>query len=116
MSQHTHHMQQQCQDALAINYYFGGDNLFITMIANASWPEIQNTLHDGQAAHDRPDLVVCIFHAKLHFLDGHNNALQVINFITNITPNLAIPQTVRNMLKENSFHFAIFNSKSDYVV
>ena len=36
----TRYMQQQCQDALAINCYFGGGNLFITMTANASWPEI----------------------------------------------------------------------------
>jgi hypothetical protein len=64
----THHMQQQCQDALAINRYFGGGDLFITMTANASWPEIQNALLDGQAAHDRPDLVVRVFHAKLHSL------------------------------------------------
>ena len=64
----TRHMQQQCQDALAINRYFGGGDLFITMTANSSWPEIQNALLPGQAAHDRPDLVVRVFHAKLHSL------------------------------------------------
>jgi len=64
----TRHMQQQCQDALAINRYFGGGDLFITMTANASWPEIQNALLDGQGAHDRPDLVVRVFHAKLQDL------------------------------------------------
>ena len=61
-------MQQQCQDALAINRYFGGGDLFITMTANSSQPEIKNALLDGQAAHDRPNLVVRIFHAKLHSL------------------------------------------------
>ena len=64
----TRHMQQQCQDALAINHYFGGGNLFITMTANAFWPEIQNALLDGQVASDHPDLVVRIFHAKLQSL------------------------------------------------
>ena len=64
----TRHMQQQCQDALAINRYFGGGNLFITMTANAAWPEIQNALLNGQVASDRPDLIVRVFHAKLHSL------------------------------------------------
>ena len=64
----TRHMQQQCQDALAINRYFGGGDLFITMTANAAWPEIQNALLDGQASHDRPDLIVRVFHAKLQSL------------------------------------------------
>jgi hypothetical protein len=36
----THNMQQHCQDALAINCYFGGGDLFITMTANPTWPEI----------------------------------------------------------------------------
>jgi hypothetical protein len=37
----TRHMQQLCQDALAINRYYGGGDLFITMTANPAWPEIQ---------------------------------------------------------------------------
>ena len=64
----TRHMQQQCQDALAINRYFGGGDLFVTMTANASWPEIQNALLNGQEPSDRPDLVVRVFHAKLRSL------------------------------------------------
>ncbi len=69
----TCHMQQQCQDALAINRHFGGGDLFITMTANPSWPEIQDALFQGQTASDRPDLVVhahiILFlkpHAKLY--------------------------------------------------
>jgi helitron helicase-like protein len=54
----TCHMQQQCQDALAINCHFGGEDLFITITANPSWPEIQDTLFEGQTASDHPDLVV----------------------------------------------------------
>src|SRR6266436_9307868 len=64
----TRHMQQQLQDALAINCYFGGGDLFITMTANPSWPEITDALLEGQTTSDRPDLVVCVFHAKLKSL------------------------------------------------
>src|SRR6266446_6364904 len=64
----TRHMQQQLQDALAINRYFGGGDLFITMTANPSWPEITDALLQGQTTSDRPDLVVRVFHAKLKSL------------------------------------------------
>jgi hypothetical protein len=64
----TRHMQQLCQDALAINRYYGGGDLFITMTANPAWPEIQDALFQGQSASDRPDLVVCVFRAKLRSL------------------------------------------------
>jgi hypothetical protein len=33
-SDSTHHMQQLCQDALAINRFYGGGDLFIPMTAN----------------------------------------------------------------------------------
>jgi hypothetical protein len=61
----TRHMQQLCQDALAINRFYGGGDLFITMTANTKWPEIQSQLLYGQKASDRPDLVVRVFRAKL---------------------------------------------------
>ena len=61
----TRNMQQRCQDALAINRYYGGGDLFITMTANTKWPEIQDALLHGQAASDYPDLVVRVFHKKL---------------------------------------------------
>jgi hypothetical protein len=64
----TRHMQQLCQDALAINRYYGGGDLFITMTANPAWPEIQAALFPGQTAPDRPDLVVRAFKAKLDSL------------------------------------------------
>ena len=64
----TRNMQQHCQDALAINRHFGGGDLFVTMTANPSWPEIQDALLPGQQASDRPDLVVRVFHAKLESL------------------------------------------------
>ena len=61
-------MQQHLQDTLAINYYYGGGDLFITMTANPAWPEIQGALLYGQSASDCPDLVVCVFYAKLQAL------------------------------------------------
>ena len=64
----TRNMQQHCQDALAINRYFGGGDLFITMTANPAWPEITSALLVGQKAPDCPDLVVRVFRAKLKSL------------------------------------------------
>jgi hypothetical protein len=51
----TRHMQQLLQDALAINRFYKGADLFLTMTANPAWPEIQNELLPGQTAADRPD-------------------------------------------------------------
>ena len=62
----TCNMQQHCQDALAINCHFGGGDLFITMTANPTWPEITSALLPNQKAPDRPDLVVRVFHAKCY--------------------------------------------------
>jgi Helitron helicase-like domain at N-terminus len=61
----THNMQQYYQDALAINHYFGGGDLFITITANPTWPKIQAALLYNQTASDHPDLVVHVCHAKL---------------------------------------------------
>jgi hypothetical protein len=63
-SESTHQMQHLLQDALAINRFFKGADLFLTMTANPAWPEIQNELLPGQTAADHPDLVVCTFYAK----------------------------------------------------
>src|SRR6266850_1417228 len=64
----TCNMQQHSQDALAINRYFGGGDLFITMTANPAWPEITSALMYDQKAPDCPDLVVQVFQAKLQSL------------------------------------------------
>ncbi len=64
----TRNMQQHLQDALAINRYYGGGDLFITMTANPEWPEIKSALLPGQQRTDRPDLVIRVFHAKLQSL------------------------------------------------
>jgi hypothetical protein len=63
-------MQQHCQDALAINHYFGDGDLFITITANPAWPEITSALIYEQKAPDHPNLVVQVFQAKLQSLIG----------------------------------------------
>jgi len=62
----TRFMQQLCQDALAINRYFGGGDLFITMTANPNWPEIKDALLYNQPAAARPDLITRVFLSLIH--------------------------------------------------
>jgi hypothetical protein len=38
------------------------------MTANPAWPEVTTALLDDQEAHNRPNLIVHVFHAKLHSL------------------------------------------------
>jgi hypothetical protein len=61
----TRNMIQNCQDALAINRYYGGADLFITATADPNWPEIKDALLPGQKSSDRPDLIVRVFRAKM---------------------------------------------------
>jgi len=61
-------MIQHCQDAFAINRYFHGADLFLTMTANPNWPEIKEALLPGQSAADHPDLVVHVYRAKVEEL------------------------------------------------
>jgi hypothetical protein len=49
---------------LAINRYFKGADLFLTITANPNWPEIQLALLPGQTSSDRPDLVSRVFRLK----------------------------------------------------
>ena len=64
-------MIQHCQDALAINRHCGGADFFITMTANPQWREIKEALLPGQTPADRPDLVDCVFRAKVQELKAH---------------------------------------------
>ena len=61
-------MQQHLQDALAINRFYGGGDLFITMTANSGWDEIKAALINCQSHLERHDLVVRVFFAKLKAL------------------------------------------------
>ena len=58
-------MIQHCQDALAINRYYHGADLFLTMTADPNWPEIKESLLPRQTSADHPDLVVRVFNAKV---------------------------------------------------
>ena len=65
----TCNMQQHLQDALAINHYYEGGDLFITVTVNPKWPEIKAALlHKDQIASNCPNLIVRVFHAKLKSL------------------------------------------------
>ena len=48
----THNMIQHCQNALAINCYYHGADLFLTATANPNWPEIKAELFSGQKPSD----------------------------------------------------------------
>jgi hypothetical protein len=62
------YMQQLYQDAMAIGRHFKRIDVFLTVTANPSWPEIQRELLPHQTASDRPDLVARVFHMKLKAL------------------------------------------------
>jgi hypothetical protein len=75
------HMYQFFQDSMAICRFCHKPDLFITMTANPSWPEIQEALleFDGpdddpdrprrkQNATDRPDIVARVFRQKIKSL------------------------------------------------
>ena len=64
----SRNMIQHCQDALAINCYFRGADLFLTMTANPNWQEVKEALLPAQTPADRPDLVDCVFHLKVQEL------------------------------------------------
>ena len=44
---------------------FGKPDVFITIICNANWPEIQSSLQSGQTAADRPDIIARVFIQKI---------------------------------------------------
>ena len=58
-------MIPNCQDALAINRYYQGADLFLTATANPKWPEIQEALLPGQSVNDCPDIICHVFHLKM---------------------------------------------------
>jgi hypothetical protein len=57
-----HYMNQRFQDTIALARHYHGFDLFITFTSNLSWEAITQELLPGQAAVDRPDLVVRVFH------------------------------------------------------
>jgi hypothetical protein len=73
-------MAQSCQDALAINRFYGGADLFLTATANPYWPEVERALLPGQTTAERPDLVGRAFKLKMDALikDIEGGALGVM--------------------------------------
>ena len=59
------HLRRLRVDALELARRRGPPTYFITLTCNPYWPEIVDSLHPGQTAADRPDLVVRVFHARL---------------------------------------------------
>ena len=62
-------------DGMALVRQFGCPNLFLTITANAKWPEITESLNPGEESTDRPDIVERVFEMKLRELlhDLKNN-------------------------------------------
>lgn len=61
------YIQQQYQNAMAINRHLIKPSLFITMIANPRWLEITRELFPHQDTLDCPDLIARVFHLKVQF-------------------------------------------------
>ncbi|XP_039602247.1 uncharacterized protein LOC120524463 [Polypterus senegalus] len=59
------YMHEKTQDAMTYVRKFGRPDLFITFTTNPKWPEITDTLLQGQQAHDRHDIISRIFHLKV---------------------------------------------------
>ncbi|XP_062183399.1 uncharacterized protein LOC133887455 isoform X2 [Phragmites australis] len=62
------YMQQNYQDCMAICRVYGPPNKFTTFTCNPKWPEIIEAIRfePGQKPCDRSDMVVRVFHMKLH--------------------------------------------------
>jgi len=59
-------IMQNYQDAMVLMRKFGKPDLFITFTCNPAWPEIADSIH-WETPNNRPDIVVRVFHAKVHF-------------------------------------------------
>jgi hypothetical protein len=59
------YMQLKYNEATCISMHTGSPDKFITMTANANWPEVLENLLPGQTPADRPDLIARVFKLKL---------------------------------------------------
>jgi hypothetical protein len=63
--------RQKCyMDAMALVRKYGKPHIFLTMTYNPNRDEITQNLYPGQSTHNRPDLVVRVFRAKLEELNN----------------------------------------------
>ncbi|CAH1429893.1 unnamed protein product [Lactuca virosa] len=58
-------MRRKYIDAMALVQKFGKPDLFLTLTCNPNWPEIRQHMMAHEETHNRADLVVRVFHAKL---------------------------------------------------
>ena len=61
-------MKKRYLNAMALVELYGKPDIFLTMMCNTNWVEIQQELVEGELAQDRPDLVSRIFRAQLFAL------------------------------------------------
>ncbi|CAL6334277.1 unnamed protein product [Bathycoccus prasinos] len=59
------YMNEAFHEGMALEKQFGKPDLFITMMTNPQWPEIQQMLSPGQTPGQRPDVVTRVFRLKL---------------------------------------------------
>ena len=55
---------ERYQDAMCIVRNEGKPDIFLTFTCNTNWPEIKESLHDGECAFDRPDICARVFKQK----------------------------------------------------
>ena len=61
-------MKRRYVDAMALVQKSGRHDIFITMTCNPAWPEIKEAMLRTDEAHNRPDLLSRVFHAKVNIL------------------------------------------------
>ena len=67
------YMQQHYQDAMAIMRKFGKPDLLITITCNQKWKELKEILKDfpkNTIPNDIPNIMVRLFHTKLHLISN----------------------------------------------
>jgi Helitron helicase-like domain at N-terminus len=62
------HLNKKALDALAFVAEKGQPTEFLTLTCDTNWREIQEVLHEGQTAFDRPEATTRVFHEKLKIL------------------------------------------------
>jgi hypothetical protein len=63
---HLHFAIRLYLDAMALPRRFGKPDLFITMTANPSWPEITEAVPAGSHWKHHPDIIARVFYLKLN--------------------------------------------------
>nr|XP_027109221.1 uncharacterized protein LOC113729090 [Coffea arabica] len=61
-------MKRIYMDAMTLVQKYGKPDIFLTMTCNPAWPEIKKHLSNGEEAHNRPDVTLRVFRAKLEML------------------------------------------------